>query len=394
MSGPRRPVIEKGAAGSLGECGRWLTSLKRLDNEVLGFVHEERACDYQHGQTDKSMALALSRDDGLSWTAPQTIISGTDAPQRGTITGEGDCGLVDGHDGYLYAYCLRNADWQTIVARAPVSAPNAWSKYYNGAWDEPGIGGRATAIGFVGTGASYLKPGWIAAVATDPWFGGLRLSLSEDKVSFADLKDPLLPIDGADWNRPADTALMAYVSMLNPEDGSSDLDGRFLLSYVYVPPGKGFESRYLVQHEVSLALASEPQPVQVGLALERWVSDRGTYLTSTGPLIADGAVYAPDTIVAYMLTRPPDGADSVKIEECSGATSGRQEQVVDLDGRCETEGYVRTRTAGWLFMEAQPGTVPVYRCLTDAPRAEFASRSPDCEGLGTNPHLLGYGLSP
>ena len=94
----------------------------------------------------------------------------------------------------------------------------------------------------------------VAAVATDPWFGGLRLSLSQDKVTFVDLDEPLLTIDGADWERPADTDLVAYASIVNPDNGSNVVGSRFLLSYVFVPRGQGFESRYLVLQEVSLAL--------------------------------------------------------------------------------------------------------------------------------------------
>ena len=36
--------------------------------------------------------------------------------------GAGDCTIVDGEDGYFYAYCLRARDWRTIVARAALTA--------------------------------------------------------------------------------------------------------------------------------------------------------------------------------------------------------------------------------------------------------------------------------
>jgi hypothetical protein len=395
MGGKRQAVMQAGPAGSISECGRWLTSVTRTGVDTLGLVHQERACDYGKGQTDKSMAIAASRDDGLTWTDLGTVITGRDAPQTGTITGEGDCGMVDGHDGYLYAYCLRNSDWQTIVARAPASDPTDWHKYYEGAWSEPGLGGAATAIGFIGTGVGSLQPGWIAAVAVDPWFGGLRLSLSQDKVSFSDLGEPLLTIDGADWNRPAATGLIAYVSILNPGDGSNALGGQFVLSYVYVPPGKGFESRYLVQHDVSLSVENEPVADQVGIALTRWLGpERGTYVTSSGPLTGDRLSYRRDRIVAYLLTSPPDGAESVKLAECSRSRQGQLDQVLAADGRCEADGYARERTAGWLYAAEQPGAVAVYRCVDETRQTHFASSASNCDGLGTMESLLGYGLTP
>jgi hypothetical protein len=396
MGGPREAVLEAGAPGSINDCGRWLTSAKRHGDGVLGLVHQESACDYKQGRTHKSMAIATSSDDGLTWTDLGTVITGTDSPQPVGITGEGDCTMVDGLDGYLYAYCLRNSDWQTIVARAPAGEPTAWRKYYEGAWSEPGLGGKATAIGFVGTGTGYLQePGLVAAVATDPWFGGLRLSLSQDKVAFVDLDEPLLAIDGSNWDRPADTDLMAYATILNPDNGSNAVDGRFLLSYIYVPPGKGFESRYLVHHDVSLSVGDKPVAVQAGVALTRWSEpERDIYVTSTGPMTGDRLAYRRDTTMAYVLTRAPEGIASIKLEECSTDAPGHLDQVLAEDGSCEAAGYVRERTAGWLYAAEQPGAVPVYRCYAEKAQTHFASSAPDCEGLGDMEFLLGYGLAP
>ena len=396
LGGPRRAVLEPGAAGSINDCGRWLTAAQRTEGAVLGFVHQERKCDYDQGQTDKSMALARSMDDGLSWTDLGTVITGTDTPRPGTVTGEGDCSLVDGHDGFLYAYCLRNSDWQTIAARAPVSDPTEWRKYHDGAWSTPGLGGDATAIGFVGTGAGYLEgPGWVAAVATDPWFGGLRLSLSADKASFVDLDEPLVPIDGADWERPADTDLLAYATFLNPENGSNTLGNSFLLAYLYVPAGLGFESRYLVLRDVNLAEEDAPLPVQAGVALTRWSDPaQGVYVTTTGPLTGDRAGYHEDAVVAHMLTRAPDSEASIGFVECAKDLGGRVDHILAEETQCAASGYTRERTAGWLFAREQPGSVPVYQCLSTRTRTHFVSIAADCEGLGVRNFLLGYGLEP
>ncbi len=396
MAGPRRAVLQPAEPGSEAECGRWLTSLTRSGATLLGFVHQESICDYgPGGQTDKTMAIASSADDGLTWTDLGTVISGRDAPQRGSISGEGDCAMVDGLDGYLYAYCLRNTDWQTIVARAQVSDPTDWRKYYADAWSEPGLEGEATAIGFFGPAAGYmLEFGQVATVTTDPWFGGVRLSLSADKVNFVDLDEPLLTIDGSDWNRPTATDLVAYATMINPDTGGNAVARRFLLTYNYVPPGKGFESRYLVHHEVTLTVADAPLAVQAGMALSRWSDpDRQIYVTSTGPLTGDRLGYRHDTVVAYMLTREPEGSASIKLAECSKAGSGHFDQLLAEDGYC-TDGYVRERSAGWLYAAQHPDTVPVYRCYADAAATHFASSKADCEGLGSLQFLLGYGLKP
>jgi hypothetical protein len=397
LRGPRRAVMDAGAPGSINDCGRWLTATQRQGDRVLGLVHQEADCDYgPQGRTHKSMAIATSSDDGLTWTDLGTIITGREAPQPVGISGEGDCTMVDGLDGYLYAYCLRNSDWQTIAARAPASEPTAWRKYHAGAWSEPGLGGQATAVGFVGPGAGYLlEQDVVAAVATDPWFGGLRLSLSRDKVTFVDLDEPLLTIDGSDWDRPTETDLIAYGTIVNPENGSNAVGGRFLLSYIYVPPGRGFESRYLVQHEVSLSVEDEPLPVQVGMALSRWSDPAGeTHVTSTGPMTGDRLAYRRDATIAHMLTRAPEGIESIKFEECSRGGPPHLDHLLAEDGSCAPRGYLRERTAGWLYAAEQPGTVPVYRCYKKKAQTHFASNAPDCEGLGNMDILLGYGLAP
>lgn len=397
LSGPRREVLRAGEPGQESECGRWLTSALRSGDIVLGFVHQESICDYgPRGQTDKTMAIATSSDDGLTWTDLGTVITGPDWPRRGTTSGEGDCTMVDGMDGYLYAYCLRNSDWQTIVARARAAEPTVWHKFYQDSWTEPGLDGKATAIGFLGPGAGYLlQYGLVATVTNDPWFGGLRLSLSADKVSFADIEEPLVAVDGSDWNRPADTDLVAYITIVNPESGSNAVNDSFLLSYIYVPPGKGFESRYLVHHEMTLSLAESPLPVQSGVALTRWMEPgRETYLTSTGPLTGERLGYELDSIVAYILTRAPEGAASIKIAECSKNASGQLDHLLAEDGDCQSGGYVRERTAGWLYLDEQPDTVPVYRCTGAEAQTHFASSEPDCEGRGIMELRLGYGLTP
>jgi hypothetical protein len=396
LDGPRREVIQGGAPGSINDCGSWLTSTMRDGDLVLGFVHQEHACDYNQGRTYKSMAIASSADEGLTWNDLGTVITGTDTPQPDRTTGEGDCTMVDGFDGYLYAYCLRNSDWQTIVARAPLSNPDSWRKYHEGLWDEPGLGGRASDIGFIGTGAGYLKThDWVAAVANDTWFGGLRLSLSADKVNFLDLDEPLLTIDGSDWDRPAETDLIAYATIVNPADGSNMVSDDFLLSYIYVPPGKGFESRYLVHHDVSLSVEDQPMGVQVGMALTRWSAPDGeSYITSSGPLTGDRLAYSRDAKVADLLTHAPEGIDSIKLAECSSVQAGHLDHILDRAESCAANGYMPERTAGWLYAAEQPGTVPVYRCLAQVTETHFASSAPDCEGLGQMESLLGYGLAP
>jgi hypothetical protein len=93
-----------------------------------------------------------------------------------------------------------------------------------------------------------------------------------------------------------------------------------------------------------------------------------------------------------MLTAPAR-APSVKLAECSTDRDGHIDRELAEDGHCDP-GYDRDRTAGWLYADAQPLTVPVYRCSNEALHTHFASNASDCDGLGRTEHLLGYGLAP
>ena len=131
------------------------------------------------------------------------------------------------------------------------------------------------------------------------------------------------------------------------------------------------------------------------MALTRWVEpERNIYVTSAGPLTSERAGYHDDAIVAYALTRAPEGMASLKLAECSSDWPGHLDQLLAEDGTCGAVGYVQERTAGWLLAEQQPGTVPVHRCVNEAAQTHFASNAADCEGLGKPEFVLGYGLAP
>jgi hypothetical protein len=393
MGAERRRVLRKGPKGSASDCGRWLNAAMRADGLTYGFVHQEHGCDYRAGQTDKSMGLAVSADEGLTWTDLGTVISGRDSATKGKITGEGDCSWVDGQDGYLYAYCLRNSDWRTIVARAPVSdpGPGNWRKYHVASWGEPGLGGAGTALENTGITSAYLKTlNRVATIANDRRFGGLRLSLSADKVTFTNLDEPILTVDREEWRRPADTDLIAYISMINPEDGSNVVGAEFLIAYVYLPPGESFASRYLVFQKARISMGDRPPPAQAGIALSRWKTAAGAYRTSSGPVV--DASYRYDKPLGYLLTRQRQDAATNKLAECIGEAGDRAHYSLAIDGNCAGEGFRRLRTAGFVYTDPRPDTVPLYRCLDVSERIHFTSNQSDCEGQGAKQALLGYAL--
>ena len=128
-------------------------------------------------------------------------------------------------------------------ARAPIEnpGPGKWIKWSGGGWDAPG---------WAGTGRRWTD--WcrhelrlLDRSRRHPAAGdqalSLQLSISEDKVHFATVAEPIILYDEYNWQRPAPTELYAYPSMI-ADRGFNDIREHFFLAYMYVPPDEGFQS--------------------------------------------------------------------------------------------------------------------------------------------------------
>ena len=117
------------------------------------------------------MALARSADNGLTWTRQGVVLSGSDPKPNSVGTaqpGVSEPGTIVAN-GYIYMFFQYVPDQDSEpeapsviqVARAPVAtdgAPGSWTKYYNGAWGEPGLAGRGAAIVATGKGSGCTRP--------------------------------------------------------------------------------------------------------------------------------------------------------------------------------------------------------------------------------------------
>ncbi|PTL75164.1 hypothetical protein [Vitiosangium sp. GDMCC 1.1324] len=322
------------------------------------------------------------------------ILTGTDAPTSGIHTGEGDCTIIRAADGYYYAYCLRARDWETIVARAPVASPGPgnWFKYHGTSWSQPGLGGEATGLGALGSSAAHwVTQDQILLLGTDEWFGGLKASFSSDKHSFRTLGEPLILLDGDSWKRPAPTELIAYPSVLSPDTVDHEIRNPFILTYTYVQPGEGFDKRYLVFRDVWMWMSPTPVSPQVGIALSRWYNattqDRWS---TTAPVPNGDGAYVYEGLLGYLMTKPHPTLATVKLEDCVSDWPGHPDHLL---ADCAADGYSWLRTAGWVFEEPQPNTLPLYRCYDSKVQQHFVSNQSDCEGHGTQEWLMGYALA-
>ncbi|MEV7179658.1 RICIN domain-containing protein [Kitasatospora sp. NPDC093679] len=137
-----------------------------------GLVHNEFTPQpFGDGLHFDAIDYAVSTDQGRTWTIRDHVITSPYSTARGDTTafphqtysyGDGDQRLfVDTASGYFYVFygsrvVDKSGGWKAFyehAARAPLSAkmaPGSWQKWYDGAWSQPGVGGRESNMVPVG----------------------------------------------------------------------------------------------------------------------------------------------------------------------------------------------------------------------------------------------------
>lgn len=398
MSAPGVTVLKAGPVGTSDSCGQWLQHVEKVGNQFLGWVHNETACNYAIGQTHMSMVLATSNDNGLTWKTLGPIISPMpeDKPATGVMTGDTCLSAIRGNDGFYYCYGLRPRKRQMFVARAPISdpSPGNWKKYFNGDWSQPGVGGDATLLGDNPRPAYWVSAG--AEAGVDWVKEGITLSFSTDRLHFTKLSQPFLALDTGNWNRGKGppNELLAYETLIDAKTGENQLGDHWLMAYMYLQPDEGFDKRYLVFRPIDISWGRKPGEPQSAVALARWYNaklhDRWSTVASVPGNYTE---YQLETVSGYLLTTADSAQPTVELEDCVTHLPGHPDHMLSQKGFCQSRAYERLRTAGWAYTQAQPATIPLYRCYNAAEHSHFASNKPDCEKLGTNEQLLGYVLA-
>jgi hypothetical protein len=398
MSGPGVTVMRPGSPGSPSACGQWVQHVELEGKTLYGWIHNETACNYAKAQTHASMTIATSSDYGLTWKIEGPIIVGTDPPATGKETGDSCPAAVNGQDGYEYAYCLRNGgqSWNggyTFVARAPSSHPDPgqWKRFFNGGWSEPGVDGKSTPVN--GLGVAY----WSTTHQTISlnWAkGGIGLQVSADRLHFTPVfPQPLMLTTGGDWGRRDGLELIAYPVLIDAKTGLNQLGDHWLLAYMYLSPGEGFDKRYLIFRPVDISWSRSPGEPQVGEMLTHWYdATQHEHWATTAPVPGNYTAYRLITQLGYMMNVADAAKPSIEIEECISASSGHADHILTPKGVCEKSGYKPLRNAGFVYTTPQPNTQPLYGCYSDAEHSHFASNSENCDHMGKQEGLLGYDL--
>lgn len=399
MSGPGTAVLKAGSSGSASTCGQWIQHVELVGKTLYGWIHDETACNYAKGQTHTSMTIATSADYGLTWKIEGPIVVGADPPAGGKFTGDSCPSVVKGQDGYDYAYCLRNGgqSWNggyTFIARAPSAnpAPGQWKKFFNGAWSEPGVGGKSSPVD--GLGVAY----WTTTHQTISlnWTrGGIGLQVSADRLHFTPVfPQPLMLVTGGDWGRHDGLELVSYPDLIDAKTGLNQLGDHWLLAYMYLSPGEGFARRYLVFRPVDISWSRAADEPVVGEMLTHWYDAiHHDHWTTVAPVPGNYTSYRLVAQLGYMMTAADLTKPTVELEECISKAAGPPDRILIKKGVCEQSGYRPLRTAGFVYTAAQPDTQPLYRCYSDSEHSHFASNDEGCDKMGRREELLGYDLN-
>jgi hypothetical protein len=225
-----------------------------------------------HGWEYNVIALARSSDQGLTWKRQGVVLSGTDAKPTGRTDiaqpGISEPGAIVA-DGYIYMFYqyVPNAgsgpDAPSVIqaARAPLAkdgAAGTWSKYHQGSFSQPGLGGTGSPVVATGGASGCTRPVevWpafsthlnayiLAFLCNEGWFFSTSTDLVTwaTPVNFMPMKmwQPCQPMD---WNyilvSPGSPAGVigetGYVLYAHTDTRGLDCPGRFSPHMLWVRP--------------------------------------------------------------------------------------------------------------------------------------------------------------
>ena len=151
--GGRQP--DNGSSNGFNDGGMWLIGVKELDDgRLAGFFHAESHW-YPRSTNGwlayKSLGVAYSSDNGLTWGTPELILKhSNNKPASPEWSGLGDGCVIYNHLNNKYYTYYTPVSGSVSLSMAVSSNPNGgagtWSKWYNGSFSQPGIGGLETPI--------------------------------------------------------------------------------------------------------------------------------------------------------------------------------------------------------------------------------------------------------
>lgn len=187
-------VGNEGPSNGYNDGGSWLMSVYRHHGDTLiGFYHGESHWYPRNGNFTawKSTCLAYSYDNGYTWEDQgQIVTSNTPKPETPTWGGSGDCCVIWDSVNSRWNCYHQEHNIRLAVSYDPLGAPGTWKKYYDGEFNEDGMGGKSTPLSNLSEVAgsnpsvhwnTFLNK-WVLVYYS--WSGGIYLSVSNDGVNW------------------------------------------------------------------------------------------------------------------------------------------------------------------------------------------------------------------
>lgn len=201
-------VGNSGPSNGYNDGGSWLMSVHRHNGDTLiGFYHGESHWYPRDGDFTawKSICLAYSFDNGYTWEDKGPIVtSHTPKPETRTWGGAGDCCVIWDSVYNRWNCYHQEHNIRLAVSYDPLGAPGTWKKYYNGEFNEDGLGGMSSPLSDLsGIGGANPSVHWNTfynkwVMVYHGWDGGIYVTLSSDGVSW---EYPKMIISKQSYNR-------------------------------------------------------------------------------------------------------------------------------------------------------------------------------------------------
>jgi hypothetical protein len=187
-------VGNEGPSNGYNDGGSWLMSVHRHEGDTLiGFYHGESHWYPRDGDFTawKSICLAYSYDNGYTWEDQGPIVtSNTPKPETRRWGGAGDCCVIWDPENNRWNCYHQEHNIRLAVSYDPLGAPGTWKKYYNGEFNEDGLGGMSTPISNLSSvGGANPSVHWNTFynkwfMVYHGWDGGIYVTLSSDGVDW------------------------------------------------------------------------------------------------------------------------------------------------------------------------------------------------------------------
>eukprot|EP00276_Gloeochaete_wittrockiana_P009350 CAMPEP_0184657516 /NCGR_PEP_ID=MMETSP0308-20130426/20263_1 /TAXON_ID=38269 /ORGANISM="Gloeochaete witrockiana, Strain SAG 46.84" /LENGTH=506 /DNA_ID=CAMNT_0027095459 /DNA_START=291 /DNA_END=1811 /DNA_ORIENTATION=+ len=409
------------------------------DTVVRGWVHielrpgadPEVLNTHFHGE----IAFALSRDGGLSFqpslfVRARDVVISTERTQKNSNSknphGTGSTFAVRVGDYYhiyyreFYAeYPGGNHDAGFCLARARVGTGQrgSWTKYYRGAWSQPGIGGKCSAITWLkGSATTWVTP--TSGTVTSPflvnvppnygtkkpssydwWFtygvwpdGQNAVSVSRDGVTWSPLRGNFFPrFNKGDNTTEYHPWILGYSSIIQDEFN------KYQLFCMHSEPGtskQGDGPRHIARYPIRFDVSSRPVLCGGRLSLVRYqlISNSIKKWTTIEP--TDRIKWSIVGVIGMSYACPFGNYNSsvrhVELSDCQVVSTGARfpafaQECTGSSARMLGSRVLLNGPLGYIFATPSPGLIPLYRCYIAATGLFDVSTTGCTRGV-----LLGY----